>query len=407
MLKKINGRLRQIPSGVWALGFVSLFMDISSEMVHSLLPAFFVGVIGLSYTAVGLIEGIAQAIALITKVFSGVLSDYFGKRKPLALAGYGLAAVTKPVFAVAASAGWVISARFIDRVGKGIRGAPRDALIADITPTEVRGAAYGMRQSLDSAGAFIGPLLALLLMVLFASDIRAVFWVAVIPAVIAVLVLWFGVHEPEKSNPEANEQGQVLRKNPIQMSAVRQLGKAYWVTVTIGGVMMLAGFSEAFLVLRAQQIGLQLSLIPLVFVVMNIVYTLSAYPAGLLSDHFGRNGLIVAGFLVLVAADLLLAMADGIWVVMAGVIMWGLYLGLTQGVLSAMVSDTAPDSLRGTAFGVFNLISGIALLLASALAGILWDQLGPAAPFFASAGLACAALLGWWLIAPRQTPQSG
>ena len=396
MLKNINGRLRQIPSGVWALGFVSLFMDISSEMVHSLLPAFFVGVIGLSYTAVGLIEGVAQAIAMIVKVFSGVLSDYIGKRKPLALAGYGLAAITKPVFAIASSAGWIISARFVDRIGKGIRGAPRDALIADITPPEVRGAAYGMRQSLDSAGAFIGPSLALVLMVLLASDIRAVFWVAVIPAVIAVLVLWFGVREPTHG-----EDGHVLTKTPIQMSAVKQLSKAYWVTVAIGGVMMLAGFSEAFLVLRAQQIGLQLSLIPLVFIIMNVVYTLSAYPAGLLSDSLGRPGLIVSGFISLIAADLILGFATGVWPVLLGVVLWGLYMGLTQGVLTAMVSDTAPDSLRGTAFGVFNLISGIALLLASALAGVLWDQLGPAAPFFASAGLSVAALLGWWLCAPR------
>jgi len=387
VLKNINGRLRQIPSGVWALGFVSLFMDISSEMVHSLLPAFFVSVIGLSYTAVGLIEGVAQAIALIVKMFSGVLSDYLGKRKPLALAGYGLAAITKPVFAIASSAGWIISARFVDRVGKGIRGAPRDALIADITPPEIRGAAYGMRQSLDSAGAFIGPLLALVLMVLLASDIRAVFWVAVIPAVLAVVVLWFGVREPKHG-----EDGHVLTKTPIQMSAVKRLSKAYWVTVAIGSVMMLAGFSEAFLVLRAQQIGLQLSLIPLVFIIMNVVYTLSAYPAGLLSDSLGRPGPIVCGFITLIAADLILGFATGVWPVLLGVVLWGLYMGLTQGVLTAMVSDTAPNSLRGTAFGVFNLISGIALLLASALAGVLWDQLGPAAPSFASAGLSVAAV---------------
>ena len=265
-----HGRFRNIPRGVWALGIVSLFMDISSEMVHSLLPVFFVSVIGMSYTAVGLIEGIAQAIALITKVFSGVLSDYLGRRKPLALAGYGLAALTKPVFALASTAGWIVSARFLDRVGKGIRGAPRDALIADITPEEVRGASFGLRQSLDSAGAFIGPLIALFLMMLLAGDIRAVFWFAFIPAILSVLVLWFGVREPRQHRDGANA------KPPLRFDDIKRLGKSFWTIVLIGAVLMLAGFSEAFLVLRAQQIGLSLSLIPMVFIVMNVVYTLSA-----------------------------------------------------------------------------------------------------------------------------------
>jgi len=391
-----NGRLGRIPSGVWALGLVSLFMDISSEMVHSLLPAFFVTVIGLSYTAVGFIEGVAQAIALIVKVFSGALSDYLGKRKALALTGYALAALTNPVFAIASSAGMVIAARFIDRVGKGIRGAPRDALIADITPAEVRGESYGMRQSLDSAGAFIGPILALVMMVLLANDMRAVFWVAVIPGMLAVLVLWFGVREPSNRALADNAV-----RTPLQLAAIKQLDKPFWIVVAIGAVMMLAGFSVAFLVLRAQQIGLQLSLIPLVFIVMNIVYALSAYPAGLLSDRIGRHNLLVAGFGVLIAADLVLAFASDVWQVMAGVVLWGLYLGLTQGVLTALVADTAPSELRGSAFGVFNLISGVALLLASGLAGILWDKFGPSAPFLGSALLASLALVFWKLRSTR------
>ncbi len=370
-------------------------MDVSSEMVHSLLPAFFVTVIGLSYTAVGLVEGIAQAIALIVKVFSGTLSDYLGKRKALALLGYGLAAITKPVFAIASTAGWVISARFIDRFGKGIRGAPRDALIADITPEAVRGASYGMRQSLDSAGAFIGPLLALVLMILLANDMRAVFWFAVIPAVCSVLILWFWVHDPPHSHA-----GKTARP-PLRLSAVRQLGKPYWIVVLMGSVLMLAGFSDAFVVLRAQDIGLQLSLIPLVFIVMNVVYMLAAYPAGLLSDRLGRESMIVAGFAVLIVADIVLAVATNVVQVLGGAALWGLYMGLTQGVLTALVADTAPCELRGTAFGVFNLISGIALLLASVLAGILWDQLGPAAPFLASALLATLALLFWILRSTR------
>jgi MFS family permease len=383
------GRFYNIPRGVWALGFVSLFMDVSSEMVHSLLPVFFVSVIGMSYTAVGLVEGLAQAIALITKVFSGVLSDRLGKRKSLALAGYGLAALTKPMFALATSAGIVVSARFLDRIGKGIRGAPRDAMIADITPEDARGASYGLRQSLDSAGAFIGPVIAIALLVILAGDIRAVFWFALIPAACSVLILWFAVHEPPQHHAAD------AAKPPLQFSAVKQLGRSYWGIVAIGAALMLAGFSEAFLVLRAQDLGLQLKYIPLVFVVMNIVYTLSAYPAGALSDRMGRSGMLVAGFVVLIAADIALALASELWLAMAGVCLWGLYMGLTQGVLAALVADTAPAEMRGTAFGVFNLVSGIALLLASAIAGLLWDQIGPAAPFIASATMASVALLFW------------
>lgn len=390
-----GGRFEGIPRGVWALGFVSLFMDISSEMVHSLLPVFFVSVIGLSYTSVGVIEGVAQAIALITKMFSGALSDLLRRRKPLAIVGYGLAALTKPVFALASTAGWVVGARFADRLGKGIRGAPRDALIADITPEEVRGASYGLRQSLDSVGAFVGPLIAIFLMAMLANDIRAVFWFALLPAVISVAILIFGVKEPERPDGETEITA------PLQMRDVKQLGGPYWVTVGIGAVLMLAGFSEAFLVLRAQDVGLTLSLIPLVFIVMNIVYALSAYPAGILSDRFGRAGLIVAGFVVIIVADVVLALANGVWIVMAGIVLWGLYLGLTQGVLSALVADSAPARLRGTAFGMFNLVSGIAMLFASVIAGWLWDQYGPAAPFIASAAFASLALAGWTIRGAR------
>jgi len=384
-----TGRFRGIPRGVWALGLVSLFMDISSEMVHSLLPVFFVSVVGLSYTSVGLIEGIAQAIALITKMFSGVLSDMLRRRKPLAVIGYGLAALTKPLFAIATGAPLVIAARFLDRLGKGIRGAPRDALIADITPEAVRGASYGLRQSLDSVGAFVGPLIAIGLMALLANDIRAVFWFALIPAAIAVLILIVAVREPER---EVAGDG---AGSPLKWSDVRLLGKSYWVTVTLGGLLTLAGFSEAFLVLRAQDLGLGLGWIPLVFILMNVVYAFSAYPAGILSDQFGRPALIVCGFLAIIVADLVLATASGVPAVLLGVMFWGLYMGLTKGVLAALVADTAPAQLRGTAFGLFNLVSGIALLLASAIAGLLWDRLGAPAPFYASAAVASMALAAW------------
>ncbi len=384
-----GSRFKAIPSGVWALGLVSLFMDISSEMVHSLLPVYFVSVIGMSYATVGVIEGVAEAIALITKMFSGAVSDYIRKRKPLALLGYGLAAATKPIFALATTAGWVVSARFLDRLGKGIRGAPRDALIADITPEAVRGASYGIRQSLDSVGAFVGPLIAIALMAMLANDIRAVFWFAFIPAVLSVLVLLFGVKEPERP-----EDGKEISA-PLHAREIKMLGGAYWATVAIGAMLTLAGFSVAFLVLRAEDVGLSLALIPLVFIVMNVIYALSAYPAGILSDHFGRPGLIVAGVIVIIIADLVLALATSIWVVMLGVALWGLYMGLTQGVLMALVADTAPERLRGTAFGMFNLVSGIAMLFASVIAGWLWDQYGAPAPFIASAIFASIALIAW------------
>ncbi|MFQ5636040.1 MAG: MFS transporter [Gammaproteobacteria bacterium] len=382
-------RVSQIPRSVWALGVVSMFMDVSSEMVHSLLPVFFVSVIGLSYTSVGVIEGIAQAIALITRMFSGALSDFLARRKLLALLGYGLAALTKPVFALGTTAGLVVAARFIDRVGKGIRGAPRDALIADITPEHLRGTSYGVRQSLDSVGAFIGPLIAIFLMGLLANDIRAVFWFALLPAVCSVLILMFAVTEPRR--PVRNTEAVPM----LNLRGIRRMGRSYWVTVAIGAILKMAGFSEAFLVLRAQHVGLPLALIPLVFIVMNVVYAVSAYPAGLLSDRFGRSRLITAGFVVIVGADVVLASATGVPAVMAGVVLWGLHMGLTHGVLTALVADSAPAPLRGTAFGLFNLVGGVAMLVGSVVAGWLWDRYGASAPFLASAVIAAVALAAW------------
>jgi MFS family permease len=378
--------LRAIPGGIWALGFVSLFMDTSSELIHSLLPVFLVSVLGASALSVGVIEGIAEATAAITKVFSGTLSDYLGKRKVLAVIGYGLAAVTKPMFPLAGTVGWVFAARFIDRIGKGVRDAPRDALIGDLAPAHQRGACYGLRQSLDTVGAFAGPLLALALMALFADDIRAVFWVAVIPAVIAVAILVFGVKEP------GSVRAQAVLRSPIHLSDLRRIGAAYWGLVLIGAFLSLARFSEAFLLLRAQNVGLPIALVPLVLVVMNVAYAGSAYPAGVLSDRIGRLGLLVAGLVLLIAADLALALATEIGPVMGGVVLWGLHMGLTQGLLAAMVADVAPAELRGTAFGVFNMMTGIMLLAASLIAGLLWDQIGPSATFFASIGFTFIAL---------------
>ena len=379
--------LSRIPSGVWVLGFVSMLTDISSELIHSLLPLFLVTTLGASALVVGLIEGLAEATALMVKVFSGVLSDWLGRRKGLTVFGYALGALTKPLFAVASSAGMVLAARLLDRVGKGVRGAPRDALLADLTPPDIRGAAFGLRQSLDTAGAFIGPLLAVGLMLLWAGDFRAVFWVAVIPALASVALLAFGLREPA-----ARQSSQ--RTNPIRRENLRRLAAPYWLVVGIGALFTLARFSEAFLVLRAQQTGIQLALVPLVLVAMNLVYALSAYPFGKLSDRVNRRALLAAGLAVLIASDLALA-ASTHWIgLLAGVALWGVHMGMTQGLLAAMVADAAPADLRGTAYGFFNLVSGIALLAASVIAGFLWQRIGAPATFYAGAGFCVLTLIG-------------
>jgi MFS family permease len=361
------------------LGLVSLFMDVSSELIHSLLPVFMVSSLGASALMVGVVEGVAEATALIVKVFSGTISDYMGKRKGLTVLGYGLGALSKPLFALALSVQWVFAARFMDRIGKGIRGAPRDALIADLTPREIRGAAYGLRQSLDSVGAFAGPLLAVLLMLLWGGDFRAVFWFAVIPAAVAVLILLFGVHEPPAMAAARRPA------SPIAWRTLSGLGRAYWWVVAAGAVFTLARFSEAFLILRAQQLGLADSLAPLVLVAMNVVFAASAYPIGRLADRADQRMLLGLGLAVLIAADLILAQADSLAGVAIGVMLWGLHMGMTQGLLATMVAAAAPAHLRGTAFGFFNLMSGMALLAASVLAGLLWDHFGAGITFYAGA----------------------
>ena len=379
-------RWREIPRGVWMLGLVSLFMDVSSEMIHALLPLYLVTVLGTSTLTVGIIEGIAEATASITKIFSGALSDYLGKRKWLAAAGYGLAAVTKPVFPLVASVGWLTAARFVDRIGKGIRGAPRDALIADLTTAGLRGNAFGLRQSLDTIGAVLGPLLAIVCMAAFANDFTAVFWIAVIPAFMSVAFIVFGVHEPERAPDLCRVRA------PLSRRELARLSRIYWMIVGVAAVFTLARFSEAFLLLRAQSVGLPVAVVPTVMVVMNIVYTLSAWPAGALSDRLGRYGLLTGGFALLIFADLVLAFADSAATVMIAVALWGLHMGLTQGLFSALVADTAPEELRGTAFGIFNLVSGVAMLAASVVAGWLWDTTGPAGTFLAGAAFTAVAL---------------
>ncbi len=378
--------LRTLPRGIWALGLGSLFMDMSSELVHSLLPILMTSVLGASMVTVGFLEGVAEATAAITKIFSGALSDYLGKRKLLVVLGYGLAAITKPVFPLAPSISWVFGARFTDRVGKGIRGAPRDALVADITPPVLRGAAYGLRQALDSVGAFLGPLLAVLFMALFSNDIKAVLWVAIVPAFIAVWLV-STVHEPVP-------QQQRDKGSPIFLSAAKQLDLSYWLIVSLGAVFTLARFSEAFLVLRAQSVGLAIGFVPTVLIVMNVVYAASAYPAGIAADHLSRRILLFTGLAMLVFADLALAFAANAWQVFAGAGLWGLHMGFTQGLFNKLVADSSPAGLRGTAFGIFNLVSGVALLLASVVAGSLWQLVGPSATFIAGAIFAALAAIG-------------
>lgn len=385
----------RLPTGIWILGFVSLLMDVSSEIIHSLLPIYLVSVLGASALLVGLIEGAAEATAQIVKVFSGALSDYLGKRKGLAVLGYGLGALTKPVFALAPGIGWILAARITDRVGKGIRGAPRDALVADLVPSTLRGAAYGLRQSLDTVGAFLGPLLAIGLMLLWDNDYKAVFWVAVIPAFLGVGLLMVGIREPETPVTER-------RTNPISRESLSLLGRAYWMVVVVGALFTLARFSEAFLLLRAEDGGLEVAWLPLVLVVMNIAYALSAYPFGKLSDQMSHRRLLIMGLLVLIVADLVLAMGNH-WVwTLVGVLIWGVHMGMTQGLLATMIADTAPKVLRGTAFGFFNLVSGISLFLASALAGLLWTWGGPALPFFVGA-IVCVLTMALITLQPHRS----
>ena len=387
--------MRRIPRTVWALGLVSLFMDISSEMIHALLPLYLVTTLGASTLAVGIIEGIAEATASITKVFSGALSDWIGRRKLLAVVGYGLATVTKPVFAIADTIGVVIGARFLDRVGKGIRGAPRDALIADVTPEQLRGAAYGLRQSMDTVGAFVGPLLAIALMAITADAFRTVFWIATIPALVAMTILVIGVREPARGTSE------VKRPAP-RLSDVLRMETAFWGVVIVASMLTLARFSEAFLLLRAHDVGVRFALVPMVLVAMNVAYAMAAYPAGVLADRFGRRVVVSAGILFLVIADLILAFGGTISMMLVGVVFWGLHMGFTQGLFAALVADTAPAHLRGSAFGLFNLAIGLAMLAASVIAGALWDRHGPQATFLAGAGFTVLSLLGVLRIGGRR-----
>jgi MFS family permease len=378
-------RRSPLPTAIWALGFTSLFMDISSEMIHALLPLYITGTLGAGVFALGLIEGIAEATALIVKIFSGVISDITGKRKALALLGYGMAALTKPLFPLAHSLELVITARFIDRIGKGIRGAPRDALVADLAPPERRGEAYGLRQSLDTIGAFVGPLIAMAVLAYWSDALRTVFWFAVIPAFLSVATLFFFV--PERDQPRDGK-----RPFPISRAALVQLPRTFWLVLTLSGLLMFARVSDAFLILRIMSFDLPLVLAPLVLVAMNIIYALAAWPVGLLADRLPRWQLLALGIAALIAGALCLALASALPLAAIGLLLWGLSLALTQGVMAAMIADAAPAPLRATAFGLFNLASGVAMLLGNAASGALWDLRGASAAFMLTACVAALPL---------------
>lgn len=376
----------RIPKTIWMLGFVSLFTDMSSEVVHSLLPLLLSTGLGASAFVIGLIEGGAEALVMVTKVFSGYLSDAIGRRKPLVLFGYGLAAIVKPIFPIADSLWLFTTARMLDRFGKGVRGAPRDAMVSELSPAEIRGASFGLRQSMDTVGAVLGPLLAVGLLWLTTNDIKFVLWMAVIPGFIAVFLLFTFVPEPDHANRKK-------ARLPINREGIRRLGKPYWRLVIIGAFISLARFSEAFLILRAANLGLPLTFIPLVLVAMSVIYALSAYPAGKLSDRIPRHRLLALGMMVLVLSCCALAIADNYVYLFAGIGLWGLHMGLTQGILASMVADTTDETYRGTAFGVFNLVSGLGLLFASGIAGLLWESIDPAASFLFAASIALLSVI--------------
>ena len=378
----------KIPKAVWVLGFVSMFMDISSEIIHALLPLFLTASLGISVAMVGLIDGVAEATASITKVFSGYLSDRMGKRKPLILIGYGLGALSKPVFALAGTAPVIMGARFADRIGKGLRGAPRDALVADVTPAEIRGRAFGLRQSIDTLGAFLGPLIAIAAMAAFANDMRAVFWLAVIPAGIAVVLVLVGVEDAKRPAGESDA------RVPVRIADLRRLPRTFWMLVGIGAVFTLARFSEAFLILKANAEGLPLALTPLVLVAMNAVYMLAAYPLGSLSDRMSAKTMLIGGLVALVVADLALALLSGLAGTFVGIALWGVHMAATQGLFAKLVADRSPPGLRGSAYGVFNLATGLSLLAASVIAGVAWDAIGPNATFLTGAVFSLVALVG-------------
>jgi MFS family permease len=386
-----------LPRTVWVLGFVSLFMDLSSEIYHSLLPAFVTIVLGLPVTALGAVDGVAEATSNFAKLFSGRLSDRSQRRKPWVMGGYGLAALSKPMFPLASNLVTLIGARFADRIGKGLRGSPRDAMIADETPPEIRGRAFGLRQALDTAGALLAPLIAIGLMALFLDDIRKVFWVAIIPAAVSFLLTWLALREPEQRSTSTKRQ--------LFFSGFRDLDSDTKRLIAVGFLFTLARFSEGFLILKGIEIGLSETLSPLTLAIFNLAYVALAYPAGSLSDRMSPKMILLAGIGVLVAGNIVLAETSSFAGLILGVALWGAHMALTQGIFSRMIADSAPEQLRATSFGAFWFVSGIAALLASLAAGMLWDRNGSSATFLTSALVAAVAGAMLSLLEEKQVTQ--
>ena len=390
----------RLPRNVWILGFVSLLMDLSSEIYHALLPLFITVTLGLPVAMVGAIDGIAEATASFAKLASGRLSDRSRRRKPWILAGYGLAALSKPLFPLASGAVEVMGARFADRLGKGIRGAPRDGMIADETPAAIRGRAFGLRQSLDTVGAMIAPIAAVGLMIYFAGNIRTVFWIAVIPAALCFLLAWLALKENSAPRPEGQPRAPFF-------AGFREINRPTRRLIAVGFLFTLARFSESFLILRGFDVGLSATLSPLVLVVFNLAFFALAYPAGALSDRMSSKTILMSGMGVLIVADVILAQPIGLVGLGIGVTLWGAHMALTQGIFSRLIADSAPPELRATSFGAFYFASGIATLLASLGAGLLWDRDGARATFLAGAGLAAVAMAMLWQLPDEKTRVTG
>ncbi len=370
-----------LPATVWILGIASLLNDVSTEIIHSVLPLYMVTALGASFIAVGLLEGTAEALASVLKVGAGGLSDLLGKRKALVVSGYALSTLVKGCYALAGDMTMVMIARLGDRVGKGIRVGPRDALVADSTSPEQRGAAYGLRQSLDTVGAVIGPGLSFVLLSLWHMDYKNIFAIAIVPGIIAVLLLLIGVREPEKRESKSDDK-------KLHKDLLKRLSPAYWSLVVVSFLFNLGNSSDAFILLKGKEAGLALGMVPLMLVVMNVFYAACAYPAGKLSDKLGRVAMLRVGLLFYALVYLGFAFCNTQWQVWTLMALYGVQLGLTQGTLLALVSDVTDADTRGTAFGMISLVTGLALLPASLIAGFLWQNVGSWATF--GAGTVCS-----------------
>jgi MFS family permease len=376
-----SGRGWPLSRNVWVAGWVSFFMDVSSEMVYPLVPLFLSSTLGVSKSVVGLIEGIAEATASLLKLFSGVIADRFGKNKLLMGFGYGISTASRPILALASGWGMVFLARFTDRAGKGIRTAPRDAIIAASTPPGQLGLAFGFHRALDTAGAVVGPAVALAILAVWAADFRLVFWLSVVPGVLAVaLIVWF-----------IEADGRVRPAQAALAWSLRGFDDRFWEFLLVIGLFSLGNSSNAFLILKAEQVGTSPAWISGIYVGYNALYALMSVPGGLLADRVGMRRMIIVGLGLFAAVYAGIALASTPQQIAALFLCYGIYMGLTEGVQRAYLATLAPKERTATAFGLYHMVVGIAILPASLFAGVLWDTVGPAAPFLFGAGMAALA----------------